>query len=382
MKFAEIAVASLAALGLAGCGGGSGGSGGPASSPPVAVTPPPVVVAPPVFKPVLVKSTSYGNAKDQGLAPIVLPAEMSYSDAYMQADFRQDGSMMLFAALLHYDLKNPASKDTPSTFAFYSKNASGAWVKEANMIDTPNGCVHPRKAVVADFNQDGKPDVLVACHGYDAAPYTGEPNYLVLSTASGSYVSKPVGGAGFYHNATAADFNGDGKMDYVATDTNHENKLRMFLGNGDGSFTEDSTKMPAALRNNYYFTVEATDVDGDGKIDLLLGADELLGKSHSVVVYGDGTGNFTASRVVNLPTDLVNATVLDFVVKNRAIYALRTSSDASSFYNTTSIQKVDITTMAGTTVYSTSGQGWVKWLIPTATGVASDNAQSPASASY
>ena len=367
---------------VAGCGGGGGAS---APSQPVAVTPaPPVAVVPPVpvLTPIAVKKTSYENAKEMEFDPVTLPSEMQYSDAYARADFKQNGTAMLFATKLIYNVNNPATATSPSVFAFYSKNASGAWVKEAGMIDTPNGCVHPRKAVVADFNTDGKPDILVACHGYDVAPFAGEANYLILSTGSGTYVSKPTGPAGFYHNATAADFNGDGKIDYVATDTQNTSKVRMFLGDGAGQFTEDTLKMPAALRGSELFTIEATDVNGDGKIDLLVGADELLFNSKSSVVYGDGTGNFTASRVVTLPVDLSNATVLDFLVKNGSLFVLRTSSNTNDFYNTKSIQKVDLNTMASTNVFQVNGQGWTKWLLPTAKGVTSDNAQNVAYASY
>lgn len=369
-----------AGLMLAGCGGGGGGAA-PAQA---AAAPAPVAAATaPVLKPILVKATSYGNAKDIGLDPVTLPEEARYADAYARADFRQNGTIMLFAARITYDARLPESQATPGVFAFYSKTASGGWQKESGMIDTAVGCIHPRKTVVADFNNDGKPDVFVACTGYDGAPWPGENNFMVLSTASGVYVSKAVPGApGFFHSATAADFNNDGKIDVVATDTRAVGKARMFMGKGDGTFTEDATRLPAAIGSYQLYTVESTDVDGDGKIDLLFGGDESMGNTTPVVVIGDGTGNYTASRIVALPGDAQSQSVLDFVVKNGAIYVDRTASAGPTFYNTKTIQKIDFATLASSTPYSVTGQGWVKWLIPTATGVASDNAQNPASANY
>jgi hypothetical protein len=336
-----------------------------------------------VTKPILVKSTSYGNAKDMGFDPVTLPEDAKYADAYIRADFKQNGTVMLFTAQITYDVHLPESQATPSVFAFYSQTASGGWQKEAGMIGTAVGCIHPRKALVADFNNDGKPDVFVACTGYDGAPWNGESNFMVLSTASGVYVSKAIPDtAGFFHSATAADFNNDGKIDVIATDTRSGGKARMFMGNGDGTFTEDATKLPAAISTYQLYTVEATDVDGDGKIDLLFGGDESMGNTAAVVAVGDGTGNYTTSRIVALPGDAQNQSVLDFVVKNGVIYVDRTASAGPMFYNTKAIQKIDFATLTSSTPYSVAGQGWVKWLIPTAAGVASDNARNPASANY
>ena len=74
-----------------------------------------------------------------------------------------------------------------------------------------NGCIHPRKAIVADFNGDGRPDIFVACHGYDATPFPGEANKVVLSQPNGTYVtSNASADVGFHHGAAAADLNGDG----------------------------------------------------------------------------------------------------------------------------------------------------------------------------
>src|ERR1700722_16304908 len=65
----------------------------------------------------------------------------------------------------------------------------------------------------------------------------------------------------------AGDFNGDGKQD-LATVSLNGNTLNVFLGNGDGAFTGGFA---------YTFTQEfspmsvvAADVNGDGKLDLIV----------------------------------------------------------------------------------------------------------------
>ena len=50
--------------------------------------------------------------------------------------------------------------------------------------DRPSG-VHPREVLLADFNGDGKNDLFIADHGYDADPFPGWSNQLLLATGDG-----------------------------------------------------------------------------------------------------------------------------------------------------------------------------------------------------
>ena len=50
--------------------------------------------------------------------------------------------------------------------------------------------INPREIVSGDFNRDGRADIFVAAHGYDAAPFPGETNLLLLSNADGTYTDR------------------------------------------------------------------------------------------------------------------------------------------------------------------------------------------------
>ena len=331
--------------------------------------------------PILPQRTSYANAKGIDRAPLRLPAAVQYADAHALADFRQDGTQSLFAARLTYTPALPASAATPAQFAFFTRDANGNWAEQPGMIDSPAGCLHPRKAVVADFNADGKPDILVACHGYDGAPFAGERMWLVASTAGGQYVSRPLGDfVGFFHAATAADIDGDGRIDIIATDTNTGDGVRLFLNRGAAGFAEAKGRFPAAVKNRYYYAVEVTDADGDGKLDLLVGGNEALNDTVPLLIRGDGSGSFAKSEVVALPAVPAHNSTLDFVATNGAVYVNRTSGDPATFYDTKAIQKFDLRTRTATLPFVETGNGWFAWLIPFAGGVASDNLDRPASA--
>lgn len=334
--------------------------------------------------PIPVQKSSYANAKQVGLALVSLPKEAETSQAYARADFKGDGHMSLFTTKIMYKLEtSTATTATPSVFAFWSQAADGSWVKEDALIDTPNGCLHPRKAVVADFNSDGKPDVLIACQGYDGGSYPGEKMWLVMSTPGGVYHSAPLQDfEGFFHSVSAADLNGDGAVDFVAVDPNSPLGLRMFMNKGDGTFTEVFNRFPSYVQNRYFYTVELVDVNNDGKIDMLIGGHDWLADSKAAYIQGNGTGEFNSATVTVLPTVVNQGVVLDFLVANGAIYVDRTSGGGTAgFYQSKVIQKIDIATMQSSVpfikVLSSPEPGewypWFPWLLQTSGGIQSDN---------
>ena len=74
----------------------------------------------------------------------------------------------------------------------------------------------PREVVIADFNNDGRPDIFIADTGYDHSPGPGFHNTLVLSTPNGKLREATANlppQVRFTHSATTADVNADGSLD-------------------------------------------------------------------------------------------------------------------------------------------------------------------------
>ncbi len=207
--------------------------------------------------------------------------------------------------------------------------------------------VRPRTVAVTDLNADGHQDVIVGLeHGFSLFHGDGQGGLtlfqtdhfeaflsgtsfgdideddridLVVSTTapfhdirgsilvyhgneSGGFDAPPrVDVGGGPRGVHAADFNEDGRNDFVVS-TTFERTFSVYLGAGDGTFTSPIvTGYPVEeLREN----LEVGDVNQDNHLDIVF-VD--VGLHQAIVVLGDGTGNFgapTGFPVSNRPHDL------------------------------------------------------------------------------
>jgi hypothetical protein len=145
--------------------------------------------------------------------------------------------------------------------------------------------------VTGDFNGDGNLDLAVigdACCGRQALR-------VLLGNGQGSFPTFKWGG--FVNTGSrvlaVADFNGDGKLDiyFVARDRDLFG-FGIFLGNGDGTFTQDEKiRTSGPLPNGTSYPAIA-DFNGDGNLDFAVAGINLYGKGAVDVFLSNGTGDF------------------------------------------------------------------------------------------
>ncbi len=153
--------------------------------------------------------------------------------------------------------------------------------------------------IKADLNQDGREDIL-------AGGVAGRPTTLHLQTPEGIFRKQPVKAFeedNYYQDGAIAvfDANGDGHPDiYIASGGYHEFKPddeklqhRLYLNNGRNDFIR-STGLPSLKISSS--TVAASDINGDGAIDLFVGGRVVPGRypeiPASTILLNDGSGNF------------------------------------------------------------------------------------------
>jgi hypothetical protein len=301
---------------------------------------------------VAVRNTSYANFKEVGVVPTTLPNNEG-SRAY--GDFFEDGSLSLFTV-------------SDGVYEFWTRLSNGTWSPRPN-VATP--IVEPscaRKGVVADFNEDRKPDILLICSGLDAPPFPGARNRILLSVPGGGYRLGDVGPeVSFHHGGAACDLNGDGHVDYVSTGSpdRPRNPLLVYFGDGHGGFTLVPNHPLSVVENA--FSIECLDVNEDGLLDIVSGGHEQDGTVTSVL-YGTPSGTFIRQVI---PAVAKEGTVLDFTVTgtgvHRTLWVGRTSGEpggaGTSFYEGRVLQRVDLQTLESTLVVNDAAR-WVVWFIP------------------
>jgi len=166
---------------------------------------------------------------------------------------------------------------------------------------------------VGDFNRDGKTDILCGTS-------------VLLSNGDGSFRSMgAVGTVPMESVVLVADFNGDGVPDVLLLHLS--GNLAVVLGHGDGTFGNELV-LNYTVAPETYWTFLAADFNADGKVDLI---DFSIRDDHIDFLPGNGDGTFGALVQTDIsavpPPGMMTATgdfnkdgKLDFVAGD-AVYA-------------------------------------------------------------
>jgi hypothetical protein len=200
----------------------------------------------------------------------------------------------------------------------------------------------------AFMNGDGNLD-LVLTRG------TGGPARLEVHTWSGAFgfvlSANPVvgGGAGGPHGLEVADFNQDGNVDALVA-AQEANRIRVFFGDGSGNFLGNRSEMTPITPTG----VAAGDFNRDGLLDILAGQGSPTNKVLALMSEKQGTGQtFYSPDFLAANTDARGLTTADF---NRDgspdLVVANTGNDSVSYFrgggNGTFNAGVGSTTGAGT----------------------------------
>jgi hypothetical protein len=157
-------------------------------------------------------------------------------------DIDGDGNLDVVGSL-EYSYPNYA---TLMPVVAYLGNGAGGFTENNAVLSLQSSALGTRQFLTADFNGDGKQDVLIANAGPDISPLPGERNWLLMNNGTGTLVDNTATSldllSAYTHQAAIGDLNGDGSPDIILNNSYQRQMSasrapRFWLNNRSGLFS-------------------------------------------------------------------------------------------------------------------------------------------------
>ncbi len=138
-----------------------------------------------------------------------------------------------------------------------------------------------------DMNGDSKPDLIIS-------QFNASDIFILKNESSVGQLSFPnttkIALTGNLNHLTTADFNMDGKLDVAVTSSANDNKAFVLLNQSSVSDFSFST-LPTLTGGDWPFGIDASDIDGDKDVDIVIGNINNNGALNEIVVYRSNGNN-------------------------------------------------------------------------------------------
>jgi len=274
------------------------------------------------------------NNADGTFTALEIPFPQTYQGEADLSDVNNDG--FIDVAIAGYD-----PSDTYIT-TIYKNNGDTSFTELSGMASIP-GLVYGRIAF-ADYNNDNYSDFILS--GLNSGDF-----YVYLFTNNQDETFTKETGIPFFQcwlgDTAWADYNNDGNIDLLISGTGGSGTERhsiLYKNNGDGSFTDSNADLPGVSHS----ALKWADFDNDGDLDILITGIETSGNSIYSIYNNEGSDVFTESTtaVLNIANwgdadvgDIDGDGKIDLVISG---YNPDVSAGRSTVYkNTTSTTGID-----------------------------------------
>ncbi len=233
------------------------------------------------------------------------------SNSIAAADFNGDGKLDLVEAC------TSLNEQPCNLLLILFGNGDGTFMQPFMQSSfAPLAFFGSQSMAVGDFNGDGQPDLAVTNSGAN-----GVNVFLNHDGGLSALGATPATGAG-PSSIAAADFNGDGKLD-LAVANSGSNNVTILLGNGDGTFTAAASPATGTAPNS----IAVADFNRDGIPDLAVAN---AGSSNVTILLGNGDGTFTAAASPAADTGSTSLVLADFNGDGKEDLVVANSQDSSA----------------------------------------------------
>lgn len=202
------------------------------------------------------------------------------------------------SAIASIDVNSDGKRDliitASGTLSIHLGNGNGTFV---NSVDYASGGTDVKSISVADFNNDGKPDIAVPAND------TGQL-LVFMNNGNGTFANfVQYSCSGTCTGVSSGDFNSDGKIDIAAANVT-ESTVSIFINNGNGTFASAVTFATV----NSPQKIAVADFNNDGKTDLVVGG---RFTSALAVHMNNGDGSFAANADIVTSTAVAGISTTD-----------------------------------------------------------------------
>ncbi|MGJ5633573.1 DUF4347 domain-containing protein [Nostoc sp. CALU 1950] len=204
------------------------------------------------------------------------------------ADFNKDGKLDLVTA-----------NNLSNNISLLLGKGDGSFQAAVNFA--LESALAPISIAVGDFNKDGKSDIVTVNNA------SQNISVLLGNGAGGFGTAKNFKVPSRPTSITVSDFNGDGKSDLAVT-SSYFNNVSILLGNGDGTFNS-ATQFDVGTNPN---SVVVGDFNKDNKLDLAVANYDSNNDSNVSILLGNGAGGFGIATNFDVGLNPASVTVIDF----------------------------------------------------------------------
>ena len=170
-----------------------------------------------------------------------------------------DGATFVYASDIDGDGDMDVLSGSSYRIAWYQNDGNGNFGPQQIVTTEVNGL---QSVHTSDIDGDGNMDVLSAADDKIAwYQNDGNGNFGIQQIISNN--------ADEASSVYAADMDGDGDMDVLSASQAND-KIAWYQNNGNGNFGEGQAIYPYVYTTNFEISIYASDIDGDGDMDVLL----------------------------------------------------------------------------------------------------------------
>jgi Big-like domain-containing protein/VCBS repeat protein len=236
---------------------------------------------------------------------------------------------------------------SPSTFEVWLGNGDGTFNVQNNHLN-PISSNYPVAGVLTDLTGNGKLDLLIIDTQSPANMWT------ILGNGDGTFSQTPTSApltGGQLSDVVFADFNGDGLLDFAATDSNSRQTV-VYLAHANGTYVAGA---PLTNPDSVYdgCNNSAGDLNGDGKPEIVsANCGSALGPGNLTIYVNNGDGTFQTGVYYSAGTEAIDNTNAD--VYPLAVTIADINGDGNNDIVSSNVDGSDITVLLG------NGDGTVK----------------------